>query len=103
MTHKDANELAKTIKTVFKGKSEIEDMTIDKHVRSLFYELLQENLLQLRRDEFKEKGKCIRKYYWSFNNDAIKEEAHRKPEKESPYEIYQKIPRRAWLLHSSNT
>jgi hypothetical protein len=103
MTPEDARALAQTVKEVFKGEKEIEDMTIDKYTRSLFYELHKEKLLKLRRDEFKEKGKFIRKYYWSFNNDAIRAEADRKQVEEPPFMIYQKIPRNAWLLHSRNT
>ena len=103
MSQEDAKALAKTVKQVFKGENEIEDMTIDKYTRSLFYELHKERFLNLRRDEYRENGKYIRKYYWSFNNDAIREEAYRKAEKEPPYLIYQKIPRNAWLLRSQNT
>ena len=83
---------------------EIEDMTIDKYARSLFYELHREKLLKLRREEYKEQGKFIRKYYWSFDIDSIRQGACRKPPlEESPYQIYQKIPKSAWLLHSYNT
>jgi len=103
MTQVDATALAKTIQDVFKGEKEIEDMTIDKHVRSLFYELHKKKLLKLRRDEFKEDGKFIRKYYWSFDTIQIRQEAQRKAIDEQPYTIYQKIPRDAWLLHSYNT
>ena len=102
MAKEDACALAKTVESIFNGKEEIEDMSIDKHVRSLFYELQRERLLKLRRDEYKEKGKYIRKYYWSFNQKAIREEAYRSPEEE-PYKIYEKIPKRAWLVHTSNT
>lgn len=103
MTEEDASSLAKTVDEVFNGEKEIEDMTIDKHVRSLFYELHKENFLKIRREEYKEKGKFMRKYYWSYNNDGIKEEAYRKPGIECPYKIYQKIPRNAWLIRSYNT
>ena len=103
MSQEDARALAKTVKGVFKGAEEIEDMTIDKYTRSLFYELHKEKFLTLRRDEFRENGKFIRKYYWSFNDDAIREEAYRKPVKEPPFMIYQKIPQKAWLLRSQNT
>ena len=104
MKKEDAKDLAKTVEDIFHGKKEIEDMTIDKYKRSLFYELHREKLLKLRREEYKEQGKYIRKYYWSFDNNAIKLEAYRKPAlEESPYQIYQKIPRSAWLLHSYNT
>ena len=104
MAKEDAISIAKTIEDVFHGENEIEDMDIDKHVRSLFYELHKENLLKVRREELKEKSKIIRKFYWSFDNDTIKEKAYRKaPLPEAPYLIYQKIPRNAWLLHLKNT
>lgn len=99
MTKEDAIALTKTVESVFDGKEEIEDMSIDKYSRALFYELQRERLLKLRREEYKEKGKYIRKYYWSFNNDIIREEAYKKY-KEEKYNIYQKIPKNAWLVHS---
>ena len=99
MTKEDAIELTKTIEKIFNGQEELEDMTIDKYARSLFYELQRERLLKLRREEIKEQGKNIRKYYWSFNNDIIKEVAFEKT-KEEPYKIYKKIPKQAWLAHS---
>jgi hypothetical protein len=103
MSTQDATELAKTIQKAFRGRKEVEDMSLDKHVRSIFYDLLQKHLLVQRREEIKENGKFVRKYFWSFNNDGIKTEAYRKPLEEPPYEIYAKIPRHAWLIHSENT
>jgi len=103
MTDEDASTLAKTVEEIFDGEREIEDMSIDKHARSLFYELHKENFLKLRREEYKEKGKFMRRYYWSYNNIAIEQEAHRKPSIEDPYKIYQNIPRKAWLIRSCNT
>lgn len=100
MEKQDATELAKTVEKVFKGRKEVEDMSIDKYVRSLFYELLRERLLIIRREEFKENSKYIRKYYWSFNHDTIKEAAYQKI-KGDPYQIYNKIPKEAWLSHLS--
>ena len=99
MTNEDAKALAKTVEQVFKGRNEIEDMSIHKYVRALFYELLRERLLQIRREEYKEKSKYIRKYYWSFNDNAIKEVAYEKT-RQDPYKIYKKIPKEAWLTHS---
>lgn len=99
MKKEDAIALTKTVEELFKGKEEIEDMSVDKYVRALFYELQRERLLKLRREEFKEQGKYIRKYYWSFNNDIIKEAAYEKS-KTDPYKIYKKIPKEAWLIHS---
>ena len=99
MTREDAIALTKTVEEIFKGQDEVEDMSIDKYERALFYELQRERLLKLRREEFKEKGKFIRKYYWSFNNDIIREVAYEKL-KEEPYKVYKKIPKDAWLTHS---
>ena len=99
MTKEDAIALTKTVENIFNGKEEVEDMSIDKYARALFYELQRERLLKLRREEYKEKGKYIRKYYWSYNNDMIKEEAYKKY-KEEKYKIYKKIPEKAWLVHS---
>ena len=103
MTKEDATALAQTVQKAFRRKKEVEDMSLHKDIRSIFTDLHQKNLLYLRREELKEKGKIIRKFYWSFNDDGIHAEAYRKPIKESPYEIYDKIPEKAWLIHSSNT
>jgi hypothetical protein len=99
MEKEDALIVAKTVEHVFRGKIEIEDMTIDKELRSLFYELEREKLLKLRREEFKEKGTFIRKYYWSFDDKGIKQGAYRAL-KNDPYGIYQKIPKQAWVART---
>lgn len=99
MEKDDAIALAKTVEKIFNGQEEIEDMSIDKHARSLFYELQREKLLKLRREELKEQGKFIRKYYWSFDNKIIKEAAYEKYVQDEKYTIYKKIPRDAWLIH----
>jgi hypothetical protein len=100
MAKEDAIALAKTVEGIFEGKEEIDDMTIDKYSRALLYELQRERLLKIRREEIKEQGKFIRRYYWSFNNDSIKQAAY-EITKEDPYKIYKKIPRKAWLTHSN--
>ena len=92
MTKEDAIALTKTVEEIFNEQEEVEDMSIDKYARALFYELQRERLLKLRREEFKKKGKFIRKYYWSFNNDIIREAAYEKI-KEDPYKVYKKIPK----------
>ena len=45
MRKEDAIALAKTVEEIFKGQEEIEDMTIDKYTRALFYDLQREKLL----------------------------------------------------------
>jgi hypothetical protein len=99
MAKEDAVALAKTVEEIFNGRDEVEDMSIDKYVRALFYELQRQKLLKLRRDEYKEKGRIIRKYYWSFDDKIIKQAAYEQI-KEEPYKVYKKIPKEAWLAHS---
>jgi len=100
MDKQDARALAEQVEEVFAGNQEVEDMDIDKYTRSLFYELQRKKLLKIRREEFKEQGKPMRKFYWSFDNKKIKQEAHRQPTQENAFEIYQKIPRKAWMQHT---
>ncbi|MCK4902951.1 MAG: hypothetical protein KAS76_06280 [Thermoplasmatales archaeon] len=99
MSNEDAIALTKTVEEIFDGQEEVEDMSIDKYARSLFYDLQREKLLKLRREEFKEQGKFIRKYYWSFNNDIIREVAYEKL-KEEFCTVYKKLPKDAWLAHA---
>lgn len=100
MAKEDAIALAKTVESIFNGQEEIEDTDIDKYARALFYDLQRERFLKIRREEYREKGKYIRRYYWSFNDEIIREEAYKKY-KEEKYKIYQKIPKNAWLAHSN--
>lgn len=99
MAKEDAVALAKTVENIFGDQDEIEDMNIDKYARQLLYELQKQNLLKQRREELNEKGKITRKFYWSFNDDMIKQAAHEE-KIEDPYKIYKKIPKEAWAIHS---
>jgi hypothetical protein len=101
MGKEDAIAVAKTVESIFNGREEIDDNDIDKYSRALLYDLQREHFLKIRREEFKEKGMYIRKYYWSFNNEIIREEAYKKFKFEKKYKIYQKIPKNAWLVHSN--
>jgi hypothetical protein len=100
MQKNDAINLAKTVKTIFNGNSEIEDMSIDKYARALFYELQRQKLLKIRREEIKEQGRKLRKFYWSFDLKSIKEKANMKPQNDM-YKIYGKIPENIWIVRST--
>ncbi len=99
MEKEDAIALTKTVEKIFDGQDEIEDMTIDKYSRQLLYELERQNFLRQRREEFKDKGKITRKFYWSFNDEVIKQVASEE-KTDDPYKIYKKIPKEAWVIHS---
>ena len=100
MKMEDAVGLADTVEKIFNGQKEIEDMSIDKYTRALFYELLKEKLLKVRREEYKEKGRNMRRFYWSYNHERIQEEARKKQRKDI-YEIYREIPPEIWVKRST--
>ncbi len=102
MNYEDAVGLATTVENIFNGQKEIEDMTIDKYSRALFYELQRQNILKIRREELKEQGKAMRKFYWSLDKNRIKEEARRK-QQTAIFKIYENIPKNAWLHRMNNT
>ncbi|HEB37388.1 MAG TPA: hypothetical protein ENI14_01835 [Thermoplasmatales archaeon] len=99
MSDDDAKALARIVKNVFNGKKEVEDSSIDKYVRALFYELQKERLVKVRREEYKEKNRFLRRYYWYLNMEVIKEEANKVVE-EDPGKIYRVLPKRVWLSKS---
>ena len=101
MKTEDAVNLAKTVEKIFNGQKEVEDMSIDKYSRALFYELQRQHLLKIRREEVKEEGKQLRKFYWSFDKKCIKEKAKIKHFEEE-FQIYKKIPKNAWLIRVNN-
>ena len=72
-------------------------------INKVFVELsvLNQKLLKIRREEKKEQGKATRKYYWSFNDLKIKQEAKRKPKKDE-YRIYKHIPQTVWSHRHPN-
>lgn len=64
MMHEDAVATAKVVQSAFKGEDEVNDEDLDKEIRSLFYALEKENLLQVRRTEYKFEGQVRRAYFW---------------------------------------
>jgi 23S rRNA U2552 (ribose-2'-O)-methylase RlmE/FtsJ len=49
----DAKQLAETVEHVFQGEDEVNDEDLNKDVRSLFYSLEREKLMNIRRTEYK--------------------------------------------------
>ncbi len=68
MVREDAEATARVVESAFNGEDEVNDEDLDKEVRSLFYLLEKENLLQVRRTEYKFEGQVRRAYFWRLNN-----------------------------------
>lgn len=67
MVLEDAQATAKVVDGAFKGEDEVNDEDLDKDIRSLFYALEKESLLQVRRTEYKFDGQVRRAYFWRLN------------------------------------
>lgn len=100
MMKDDAKELTKIIEDIFEGEDEVNDAEMNRHVRQLFCELQREKIVKVRREEFKERGRTIREYYWSLNQKVIDKEAKKKNKKEKILSIYDKLPDEAWYKRS---
>ena len=67
MVREDAAATAKVVESAFHGEDEVNDEDLDKEIRSLFYQLEKESLLQVRRTEYKFDGQVRRAYFWRLN------------------------------------
>lgn len=67
MMREDAAATARVVETAFRGEDEVNDEDLDKEIRSLFYTLEKERLLQVRRTEYKFEGQVRRAYFWRLN------------------------------------
>jgi hypothetical protein len=64
MLREDAEATAQVVSSTFRGEDEVNDEDLDKEVRALFYTLEQQNLLGIRRTEYKFEGQTRRAYFW---------------------------------------
>lgn len=100
MMKDDAKELTKIIEEIFEGEDEVNDAEVNRHVRQLFCELQREKIVKVRREEFREKGRLVRQYYWSLNKEVINKEAKKKNKNQKILSIYDKLPEEVWLKRS---
>lgn len=102
MSDDDAKKLAKIISGIFKGRKEIDDASLSKYVRSLLYDLQNERIVKVRREEIKKRNKSFRKYYWYLNMEVINEEANREVDND-PGKIYRVLAKRVWLSRNNRS
>jgi hypothetical protein len=64
MVREDASATARVVASAFRDDEEVNDEDLDKDLRSLFYTLEREQLLDIRRTEYKFEGQVRRAYFW---------------------------------------
>lgn len=106
MVPEDARVTAETISSAFQGEDEVNDEDLDKDIRSLFYMLEKERLLNVRRTEYKFEGQVRRAYFWRFNHNhddgaGGRLGAVRSPEDAEALKVYRALPPNLWARRSS--
>ena len=72
MLMEDAQAVAHVVEDAFKGQSEVDDSQIPKELRQVFYDLQDERILEVRRDEARGESGTERHYYWRVRDgDAV--------------------------------
>lgn len=100
MMREDAEATAKVVAATFREDDEVNDEDLDKEVRALFYSLEKENLLGVRRTEYKFEGQTRRAYFWRLNR--LQEEDLEKPqgglsrEDLEALRVYRALPTELW-------
>ena len=70
MLREDAAAVAKVVEEAFRGESELDDDLLDPHLRQVFYDLQDSDVLKVRREEVVEEGRLMRRYNWSVQEEA---------------------------------
>lgn len=101
MLREDAEATADVVASVFRGEEEVNDEDLDKEVRALFYTLEREQILSIRRTEYKFEGQTRRAYFWrlkELDEQDLVDGASRGPEKEDleAVKVYRALPTELW-------
>ncbi len=67
MLREDAAAVAKVVEEAFEGHSELDDDILNPHLRQVFYDLQDEHILSIRRQEYEADGRLRRGYFWSID------------------------------------
>ncbi len=95
MLKDDALAVAHTVESAFQGRDEVEDEQLDKDLRQVFYDLQDEQILEVRREEYVKDGQLLRGYFWHVKDEEVIPVAVEKVPDELE-QLYARVPARAW-------
>lgn len=101
MLREDAVAVANVVDEAFKGHSELDDDTLDPHLRQVFYDLQDEKLLKVRRTEYEKDGQRLRGYFWSIDEAAPRLDRYRRDEQDPVEDLYDGLRDDAWERRSA--
>lgn len=95
MVREDALAVAGVVEEAFQGRSELDDEMLDKDTRQVFYDLQNEKILSIRREETREDGVARRHYLWRIRDD-LPLDAEPALERDPTERLYRKLADEAW-------
>lgn len=99
MMKEDAEATATVVSSVFRGEDEVNDEDLDKEIRALFYTLEKEQLLGIRRTEYKFEGQTRRAYFWRLKtlaDENLDSGAALSREEQELQKVYRGLPQELW-------
>jgi hypothetical protein len=95
MVREDALAVAKVVEEAFQGRSELDDELLHKDVRQVFYDLQNEKILEVRREEVRVDGVDRRHYLWRLRDEVPAEPAPG-PAPDPAERLYARLDDEAW-------
>lgn len=99
MVREDAEATASVVSSIFRGEDEVNDEDLDKEARALFYTLEKEQLLGIRRTEYKFEGQTRRAYFWRLKtlaDEQLAGESALSREDVEAAKVYRALPTEMW-------
>lgn len=99
MLREDAAAVSHVVENAFRGQDELSDDELDAEVRQVFYDLQDQDILDVRRHEYEKDGRLLRGYMWHVRQDQspfLPTEAETLPPEEH---VYRRLKEHAWERH----
>ncbi len=95
MLREDALAVAGVVEEAFQGQSELDDELLDKDTRQVFYDLQNEKILDVRREETRDDGVARRHYLWRIRED-LADDVRPAAEPDPAERLYRRLGDEAW-------
>jgi transcription initiation factor IIE alpha subunit len=96
MVREDALAVSRVVEEAFQGGAEVDDESLDKDLRQVFYDLQDERILDVRRVETREDGHARRHYLWRVREEEAGKAAPEAAAVDPEARVYQRLDARHW-------
>ena len=96
MLREDALAVSRVVEEAFRGESELDDDALDPQLRQVFYDLQDEEILKVRRQEYTKDGRTMRGYFWSVADSDARLRPMHPPHRDPVEDLYSGLQDTAW-------